>query len=95
MIAYPVVFSSLGGVVGTSNEPVTVWGINMLYSAVDGSVEFYSGTDTSGDTQWQETPDNNNEGKSVVYQDGLFFPNGCFINPTGSITQVTVWYTKI
>lgn len=86
----PQIFTG-DGAIGTSGKPTVVWSITM--HATTTVARLIDGTDASGTIVWGSTVSAAN--RHSAFPNGLYCPNGAFLDYTSGTGQIDVTYTTI
>ena len=66
------------GALISSGEPIRVWSVHFTSGATAGVIQLYNNTSATGTPVISETG-TANRSKSVNYENGLLFPDGCYV----------------
>ncbi len=81
------------GVIGQSGKPVRVFSIHLISAGIPSVLAVHNGTSASG-TQILSITGTANTGVTTSFEQGLRFPDGCYVNVDANITNVTFSYTQ-
>lgn len=82
------------GVLGISGQAKTVYAMHLLSGATAGIVKLRNGTAVTSTIYVQQTAPTVSTGNTFVYEDGFFFPAGCYVDVDANVTSVLLSYKE-